>query len=598
MKFNILYIVSIFLFISQIAYSQDYMVTRDNMSKSINSIDSITYNQIDNNYYEQIWIGNNKYICPVDSITSGYILHSDELSTQLYEIKDDNLADWDYGLTNNKCAFLYKNNPSDGTDYIYLESNKSPRSLFIFENGQLKNFFIGNTKFNVIHNNDFSEELVYYIDNSGQLCLLYKGRPITHQSINYGILKIADKAKIQFEINTFLNRTADAAQYGQLYSDFANSNDYAEFFTTLETAVRDGFTGLIISDLLGPMSLPIQYLQFLLDYYDGQSYENNISITLGSSNIRIEDITISSNGTLNIYVTVSNINSIPQSVKYNWSSQEYTNYVDCGILGYSQYSFPSFEYNRYNPDFSHFGTTINQNGSNSQYFVFNVNAPTKKNGYKVYLRPFIRSTVNDVYGHPNSYIRYGAIQKYELEPPECRTYEVVKKGSRTATINCYFENLFDDSEVGVIISSDKGEKKFKGINKEGYQYINITGLEPSTEYSYWAYIDYFDGPSNGETLNFKTFGEVFGSWTCVWHTSPPNAKLLSMNLNKDYTMSQTYYYANRGETITYSCTYTIDENTLTFYKDNGDIQKWHIDELTNNSLIISQSDGFTYYFVK
>ncbi len=91
---------------------------------------------------------------------------------------------------------------------------------------------------------------------------------------------------------------------------------------------------------------------------------------------------------------------------------------------------------------------------------------------------------------------------------------------------------------------------------------------------------------------------IFGSYRCVWNTTPPNAKLLTMVLREDYTMSQTYYYANRDENVTYNCTFSRDGDTLTMYKDNGDTQNWHIDELTDYTLVISQPDGFAYHLVK
>lgn len=87
---------------------------------------------------------------------------------------------------------------------------------------------------------------------------------------------------------------------------------------------------------------------------------------------------------------------------------------------------------------------------------------------------------------------------------------------------------------------------------------------------------------------------IFGSYTCIWNTTPPNAKLLSMVLYENYMLSQTYYYANRGETVTYHSYFAWEDDYLIIYKDNGDTQIWHIDELTEQSLVISQSDGFTY----
>ena len=67
-----------------------------------------------------------------------------------------------------------------------------------------------------------------------------------------------------------------------------------------------------------------------------------------------------------------------------------------------------------------------------------------------------------------------------------------------------------------------------------------------------------------------------------------------MVLYENYMLSQTYYYANRGETVTYHSYFAWEDDYLIIYKDNGDTQIWHIDELTEQSLVISQSDGFTY----
>lgn len=153
----------------------------------------------------------------------------------------------------------------------------------------------------------------------------------------------------------------------------------------------------------------------------------------------------------------------------------------------------------------------------------------------------------------------------------------------------------------------------------GLAIINNNDKSVKTDYYYNNYI----GPSSTLSANFTGLPEwgnfkvrpvvksmgvemvadpvydiveipIFGSYTCIWNTTPPNAKLLSMVLYENYILSQTYYYANRGETVTYSSPFAWEDDYLIIYKDNGDTQIWHIDELTEQALVISQPDGFTY----
>ena len=120
-----------------------------------------------------------------------------------------------------------------------------------------------------------------------------------------------------------------------------------------------------------------------------------------------------------------------------------------------------------------------------------------------------------------------------------------------------------------------------------YGYVKYSG---SDETVYGEPHDYPLDYQGGET-------QITGTWTCVWYETPPNAKLLTMTLNENGTMSQTYYYANRDSNVTYASTYSYSNSTLIFYKGNGDIQNWSVDELTNNSLVITASnDGFKYHF--
>lgn len=104
---------------------------------------------------------------------------------------------------------------------------------------------------------------------------------------------------------------------------------------------------------------------------------------------------------------------------------------------------------------------------------------------------------------------------------------------------------------------------------------------------------------HGEKHEFTTeYPNICGNWTAVWHTTPPNAKLLTMSLDENLKCTQTYYYANRGENVTYTCDYSYAYPILTLYKDNGDTQHWEIAEITASKMTLRAADGFCYYLSK
>lgn len=168
----------------------------------------------------------------------------------------------------------------------------------------------------------------------------------------------------------------------------------------------------------------------------------------------------------------------------------------------------------------------------------------------------------------------------------------------------YSTNQNVDCFNGTHISSNYNSGLTSSISIKLPQPFTASGLQAGTTYYYRAFwrnnnnlsmVDY------GEIKSFTTDKEddvpIYGTWSCIWYDTPPNAKLLTMKLNENGTMSQTYYYANRGTNVTYSCTYEYTGNTLVFYKDNGDIQYWNVTTLDEHNLIISATDdGFTYYF--
>lgn len=127
---------------------------------------------------------------------------------------------------------------------------------------------------------------------------------------------------------------------------------------------------------------------------------------------------------------------------------------------------------------------------------------------------------------------------------------------------------------------------------------SFTGIDDDAQYTVYPLVKVMEVEMLAEPSKDLRSFPVFGNYRCVWNTTPPNAKLLYMSLNEDYTMQQTYYYANRDENVTYTSTFEKTDSELIFHKSNGEHQVWHIDELTESTLVISQSDGFTYYLVR
>jgi len=185
--------------------------------------------------------------------------------------------------------------------------------------------------------------------------------------------------------------------------------------------------------------------------------------------------------------------------------------------------------------------------------------------------------------------------------PEAITLGLDCTAAKSAKVKCTFKNVPDGAICGIQYGTGGSSNVINVSPIEDAQLVTISGLSPNTTYSYRAFIQYEDETYYGETDSFTTDEEeapIFGHWKCVWTQTPPNAKLLHMTLNENYTMSQTYYYANRGTNVTYSCTFSYNGDSLTFYKDNGDTQHWTVSILNEHNLSIVASNGFTYNFTR
>lgn len=164
---------------------------------------------------------------------------------------------------------------------------------------------------------------------------------------------------------------------------------------------------------------------------------------------------------------------------------------------------------------------------------------------------------------------------------------------------------FKESNPKTTVTGNDEYEFYKAGLKSGVTYHCRPYIVDKSRDSFWVgFLGKMAGPlvRYGSDVSFTTLPEsdevsIFGHWTCVWNTTPPNAKLLRMTLGSNYTMAQTYYYANKGKNISYHHRFSYSGSELVFYKSNGDVQTWYVNTLTRNSLVITAAnDGFTYTF--
>lgn len=164
-----------------------------------------------------------------------------------------------------------------------------------------------------------------------------------------------------------------------------------------------------------------------------------------------------------------------------------------------------------------------------------------------YLRPYIISYNQVRYNHISDNIRYGNCKDFITPKPNGVVIEVVENSitENSATIKCSFSHIGKGVTCGVEIDSeDLGVQFINANNSNGEQTIQLTGLEPGTQYKCYAYVKY-NGQmyASPECVSFVTkVPSIVGTWNVVetYSTRPfPGAEWqtktreYSLTLNED-----------------------------------------------------------------
>lgn len=199
---------------------------------------------------------------------------------------------------------------------------------------------------------------------------------------------------------------------------------------------------------------------------------------------------------------------------------------------------------------------------------------------------------------------YGKEKTFTTRNPSCSTGDVVSKTENSAIVKCYYANVKDDGfECGIVVSGENYTMKITSNSEEGAQEINIFGLEPSTTYNYWAYVDVEGIPITGVphsfTTNPKELPDISGAWTCTEYTKDGNVyETFPVILHSDGTAEATEDYGLFSGT-SYGA-WSINENGevrvwLSYYDTNtqwaGKSLSGTINNMENPSLI----EGTSYW---
>lgn len=109
---------------------------------------------------------------------------------------------------------------------------------------------------------------------------------------------------------------------------------------------------------------------------------------------------------------------------------------------------------------------------------------------------------------------YGDVHNFITLSPIALTGDCTQCMDKTAVIECLYENISANTSFGVVLSWDGGERTIKSEdNLNSIKSFALTGLIPSTTYSYRAYVEIGDTTFYGANRTFTTQElDMTGRW--------------------------------------------------------------------------------------
>lgn len=180
---------------------------------------------------------------------------------------------------------------------------------------------------------------------------------------------------------------------------------------------------------------------------------------------------------------------------------------------------------------------ISYDASGMSFFDYTIECQGLKPSTKYYYKAFY------VEGDCSNAI-YGDVHNFITLSPIVVTGDCIQCTDNTAIIECLYENISANSSFGVVLSWNGGERIIKSEdNLNPIKSYALTGLIPSTTYSYQAFVEVGDTIFYGVNKTFTTqIPDLSGTWV----------------------FNQTYFYIN-SVNLKYSSSYG---GTVSYTADN------------------------------
>ena len=328
-------------------------------------------------------------------------------------IAQSELQGWDDGFVkDNDIYVFYKNTNEDSNRFLHFVSQKSESEMSIIFKGDSITGFSYNKKFYSISRNE-NEMIISGFDNEYVTTDVVDLSSSASKTMNTSSMKTRADNLGWFDALMTARDFWGYAQTAQSLNENFSNQLWNDFFSDLGNAITNGILSNVIGNMVGSASVLITAPFDMVFGSIEQSVKNNAATIYKESSVEISEIRKGNDGQIEVYVTLHNINTIPQYLYryYEPETNETTrNRVYCSIVG--RYSgLPT--YHTHEKQFETKEVEIPTDGSVSELFLM-FTMPSVGHGQTIKFRPYLKSTrIKNIWGDVDeSFIRYGNAVDY------------------------------------------------------------------------------------------------------------------------------------------------------------------------------------------
>lgn len=186
--------------------------------------------------------------------------------------------------------------------------------------------------------------------------------------------------------------------------------------------------------------------------------------------------------------------------------------------------------------------------------------------------------------------------------PSAATIGTESVQDKSAVVKCSFSNVPKGAICGVQYGYGGNSIIETTSSSDGEKTVSLTGLKPSTTYSYRAFIQYEGENYYGETKSFTTnLPDISGTWTCVEHHVRTNGSTYDTSYSLTLGADGNVQYSESGKIYSSSWSFGGDGTVTvsimdlaTQYTNSGKEWKGTVDDIENPTKITGGTYSWNY----